>query len=317
MTNIDDEEEEEEATSRVRQFPSNHIGPFTAFIRETDPNVQLKAVTLSKYIFSKYKSVTSVQSVSRVKMRVILSNLSEANMLVKDVTFKNYRAYLPAEEVEIQGIAQLSPDCTNTECTKYGKGKFKHPDIPSIPILETFRISKKKDPTSETSEVINTSYVRVTFPGKVIPDYVKLFGLLIRVKLNTRKAMFCDNCLQLNHTYCCNRPVSGRCTHKFSRPSLIQITLSMGYRKLIAERTVLSPVHRHRKTHSIMPHFLLLKGRARMLLLVTAHQAISHLRGIINPLRSKRNQLPRPLLPLHQDSQMVQHLQVLISTLKK
>ena len=109
-------------TSRVRQYPSDHSGPYIVFIREVDPKVQLKSVTLAKLLHAKYKSITSVQAVSRVKVRVLLSNLSEANDLVKDVALKNYRAYLPAADVEIQGIAQLSPDCTELECTKNGTG---------------------------------------------------------------------------------------------------------------------------------------------------------------------------------------------------
>ena len=93
---------------------------------------------------------------------------------------------MPAAEVKTQVIAQLSSDCTEAECTENEKSKFKHPDIQSMPILETYRITKRLDPSFENSEVVNTSYVQVTFPSKVLPDYVELYGLLIPLKLYTR-----------------------------------------------------------------------------------------------------------------------------------
>ena len=198
---------------RIRQYPLEHTGPFFVYIREINPSFPLKSVMFSKYLYAKFKSVTSVQAISRVKIRAELSNAADANELVKDPFFKSFRIYIPAEDVEVQGVIQLSSDCSAAECTEHGIGKFKYPDTPEIPILESFRITKQSDPLSAETGRVPTSFVRVTFAGKVLPDYVVLHGLLLPIKISIRKAMFCDNCLQLNHTakLCSNKPVCPKC----------------------------------------------------------------------------------------------------------
>ena len=72
---------------------------------------------------------------------------------------------------------------------------------------------------------MSTSFVRFTFAGKVLPDYVELHGLLLPIRLSTRKAMFCDKCLQMNHTakMCANKPVCAKCNETHTVADFLNI----------------------------------------------------------------------------------------------
>jgi hypothetical protein len=43
-------------------------------------------------------------------------------------------------------------------------------------------------------EVVKINSLRITFEGKLLPDYVAVGNLLIPVRMYTRKAMFCEKC---------------------------------------------------------------------------------------------------------------------------
>lgn len=202
---------------RVRVYPLNHKGPFTVYIR-ADKTQSLRHLQISKLLFSKY-GVTKIGKVLQMnnhKLRIELKSAEAANELVKDKDplFSPYRVYIPAEQVEVEGIVRLSTEEPTSELLIHGRGQFSEPNIADVGIIDAFRFENvTRDSAGETTSKIPTSLVRVTFPGNLLPRRVVLHGLLIPVEPYKRKAMFCENCLRTGHTekFCVVKPKCAKC----------------------------------------------------------------------------------------------------------
>jgi hypothetical protein len=117
--------------------------------------------------------------------------------------------------VETIGCINLSQESDEKEIIKSGVGKFRNPNIPNIKILAVHRLTRiqeskdekmeteaaEKSDTNNTAENIEkTNVVRVIFEGNLLPDYVEVNKLLLRVSMFKRKLMFCELCQRYNHT---------------------------------------------------------------------------------------------------------------------
>lgn len=214
---------------RIRQYPTNNNGPFVVCIRVRDADKQpLESVRLTKFIRDRYRSAITIRQVNEFKMRVtfspkmkpaqstsvapnqeptpdeIAAARNDANALPKVEEWnKKYRVYIPEKLVESIGCISFSVKNDITELKTNGCGKFKNSSIPSVTVLDASRFTKAVD-----SSRVDTSTVRVTFEGLLLPDHVNLFGLLIPVREFKRRQMFCKLCLRYNHTetHCVNKP---------------------------------------------------------------------------------------------------------------
>lgn len=199
--------------SRVRFYSSNYSGPFVVYIRElVDNKVVLKTLALSKHLYATYKSIKYIKPNGKAKLKVEFGSLLEANAMVVDPELKLFYVYIPAIEVEIQGSIALSSTEDAKEILSHGYGKFKNPRISEkIKILEIHRNQKFSESSPDTLIALNS--VRVTFEGKVLPDYVVLFGLLLPVRLYIPKPKMCLNCLCFGHTdkFCSKLPSCSLC----------------------------------------------------------------------------------------------------------
>lgn len=196
---------------RIRCFPISHPGPFVVSIREA--TIKLSPIRFSLYINKKYSSVTSIKQLPQ-KMKITLSHRGQANEIIADKTFENYKVYVPAAEVEIDGVVSFNDLCdigNLKNLKKLGKGKFGNPEIKPVEILESKRLSKA-DPENKQVTII-TNDIKVTFAGSILPNHILVEGLLIKVRPFHRKAMFCEKCLQFEHTskYCHRKPKCARC----------------------------------------------------------------------------------------------------------
>lgn len=199
-----------DTSSRRRIYQSEHTGPFTVCIRELQGK-SLNPVTISIYLHKTYDSIIKCES-SRHKIKITLGNRDQANQIACDGKItKECLVYIPAAEVEINGVIILPVGDDLTMLKNIGRGKFSHPDIPTTAILEATRLSKREAVNSD--KFVETSQVKLCFPGTVLPRYVQIEKLLIPVRAYNAKAMFCDRCLRFNHTnrYCNARPVCAKC----------------------------------------------------------------------------------------------------------
>ena len=182
-------------TLRVKKYPSDAKGPYTVFIRKKDE--PMDQLVIQKYVFSHYKTCNKAFSVNEFKLKFEFTNLKDANDVVEDENLDKYKVYVPADSVEVRGIINLPVSCTEN-AVLVGVGKFCNPNLPTVPILEVYRLTK-----GENKEPI--SRIKVTFSGSCLPDYVLLDGhFLIKVQPFFQKTFFCEKCLEYGHSiaYC-------------------------------------------------------------------------------------------------------------------
>lgn len=157
-TMSEDDDVEVAIAPRIWQFPRSHNGPYSVSIREL--TFKLFPIKFSVYLNKTYKSITAINQFPK-KMTVILSDRVEANALMQDEIFGNYRVYLPAAEVEIDGVVNSLDNLLI-----HGVDKFGNPEIPPVAILAEKRLSKNI--TVDTKKRILTDGVKITFEGNVL-----------------------------------------------------------------------------------------------------------------------------------------------------
>lgn len=194
-------------TSRIRLFPASHAGPYTIFVRQILK--PLRPLSHSIFVNKKYKSTVSAEH-TRDKMKFVLSDRNEANSLIKDVEFNEYRVFIKADEVEVDGVIKYDDLCdieSLSELTTCGKGLLGSPDR-YAKIIDFHRFSSK----AEGTEVMSND-VKVTFEGRDLPSHILIGGLRIRVRPWFQRAMFCDKCQQFQHTskFCTRKKKCARC----------------------------------------------------------------------------------------------------------
>ena len=205
MVTSEESEIKKNSEQRVRQYAKNHKGPFEVIIRpDKEP---IKQLQLSKYIFKKYNGkIIACQSVNTDKVRIVCNDGLTANEIPSDKNLcTKYRVYIPEIYVEILGLINVSVFENEKDIVLFGEGKWKNPGIPTVKVLDVYRYTKKSENSNENTK---TELVRVAFPGSVLPDYVNVEGLLIKVKEFHRRQMFCEKCMSYSHTskYCVNKP---------------------------------------------------------------------------------------------------------------
>jgi hypothetical protein len=188
--------------SRIRLYPLDHKGPYLVFIKEK--NSPLAHITISKRINESFKNaVKTLTRVSRSKIRVELNTAKVANELLIAPFLGGYLTYIPAESVEIDGIINLEKNIDMKDITDNGYGKFSHPLVPPVKIVQAFRFRRFVGETGEVEKekvYEDTETIRVTFMGTALPRWVCIHGLLVRVKMYNPKLMSCTKCLGDHHT---------------------------------------------------------------------------------------------------------------------
>lgn len=207
-SNATDNMDTVEKTNRIRQYPEGHKGPFIVYVRAKDGK-GLKQMAVSKLIFDSCKpGVDRIDQVNAFKMRVVFKTAQAANQAPLMQCLEPYRVYIPASEVEVDGVIRLEPSEDEKDLEKFGRGVFDNIGLSEVKVLEAYRVGRKQG-----NDVIQTRVVRVTFPGKVLPDKVVLDGLRIPVRLYRPLEMVCTRCQRTGHTekLCVSRPRCMKC----------------------------------------------------------------------------------------------------------
>lgn len=188
---------------RIRSYSANQPGPYSVVIREN--KIKITPITFASYINQTYKSVKGIKR-SPAKLSVTLNDLNEANNLVKDNFFKEFTVSIPADRVEVEGAFncdELSDLKDMKVLTTNGVGGFNNTALPYVNIVHAERISKA-DPNYPSTQRVYTNTIKVVFEGQILPNFILIEGLRIRIRPFHKKPMFCDNCLKFKHTskYC-------------------------------------------------------------------------------------------------------------------
>jgi hypothetical protein len=201
---------QESPTKRI--YPSDIDGRFIVYIREW--KISLPHITIPRYLCKKYATgILQIVKVHKQKIRVECSNSFTANLLVADGELnKEFRVSVPADVVEINGVISISNDLNTLDLVNFGAGVFGDPSIPSVQIVDAYRM--RKTFTHNGKDVpVDSEQVRVTFKGRALPKIVIIFGSRVPVRLYKPKLMFCDRCQGFNHTskFCTSPLKCGKC----------------------------------------------------------------------------------------------------------
>lgn len=207
----DDGDDDDNNHTRIRLYPPWHKGPYAVFIREKE--TRLMPLKFSSYVYNQYKSAQAVTSIPKQKkIKITLSELDDANALIKDPVFKNYRVYIRSDEVEISGVINNSEICdldSLDDLVIHGAGLFTNPQQERVQIVEAYRF----DSTAADNKKSLSNVIKVTFVGRALPSHVCIYGLLLKVRPWFQRAMFCDICQRFKHTskYCSRNPKCAKC----------------------------------------------------------------------------------------------------------
>jgi hypothetical protein len=126
---------------RIRVYPVDFEGRFIVFIREW--KVRLPQLSISRYLCNKYgNAIVKAEVVHKQKMRVETTSAFTANLIIRDATLKDYRVSIPADSVEINGVISIDKSLKASELVDYGTGLFGQPSLPSVKIIDAYRMRR-------------------------------------------------------------------------------------------------------------------------------------------------------------------------------
>lgn len=122
---------------RIRQYPPNYPGPFVVYIRKLNSNSKLDIIKLNQLLITKYTSIEIIRPVSKNKVRIELTDVSEANKLPYENALSLFNVYIPAIKVECSGTIILSTDTDIDLLPQYGFGMFNDNRIQKVKNLRS------------------------------------------------------------------------------------------------------------------------------------------------------------------------------------
>lgn len=196
----------------IRKYAQYNKGPYSVFMHELD--TPITPLAFSTYIHLKYKSVELIKR-SRGKLKIILKCWKEANALVVDQHFKHFHVTIPADLVEVVGAIDMQDICDMENAAtivSQGKGGFNNTSLARCNIIQAEQLfyRNQQSPDGEKSP---SSTMKITFEGQILPDYILIDCLRIRVRPFYNKPMYCNTCQQFGHTikYCKQKVKCARC----------------------------------------------------------------------------------------------------------
>ncbi|EDS28572.1 conserved hypothetical protein [Culex quinquefasciatus] len=167
----------------MRQYPKSANGPIVVLIRQLD--IPIKFVSLADTINRYYPTVLNISKQNRYTVKIVLTDRDEANHLTNNPTFtSSHRVYVPCHNVEIDGIV-YEPGLNPKDLLKHGQGKFKNPDMESVPIVRCNQLAKF---SALENKYIPANGMRITFAGTVLPDFVEYKRVISQYDFLYRKS---------------------------------------------------------------------------------------------------------------------------------
>ncbi|GAB0098570.1 hypothetical protein DMENIID0001_143180 [Sergentomyia squamirostris] len=196
--------------SRVCSYGARASAPFIVYVRAKEKK-SLNAISVSDDLFKDFNSIKKINPVRNDKLMVEFSNRIQANELPKNKKYTDkFHVYIPSLLSEVDGKIKLDPEMGDTKSVyERGYGMLNNSNE-QIKIVDVFRLQTRRE---NEEMAVDTPIVRVTFEGSVLPDYLIINRLRIRVDPYIPRVMRCKNCLRTGHTekFCGNRARCGTC----------------------------------------------------------------------------------------------------------
>lgn len=168
MDTNDNNDSEKENVSRVRKYPDDHKGPFIVYVRSfKDP---VHHLTIARHLFKSYKEMLSCKRVTSHKLKVDFSNSSEANKLLNDPYLKEFRVYVPANSVEIDGLVNFPVENDASELLEGVCSFVDECALVNVQIVEAFRLNARcKEDTTKFKPCTLVRVMNVRFEVTCAP----------------------------------------------------------------------------------------------------------------------------------------------------
>lgn len=152
------------------------------------------------------KHVVDMKISGRNKILVFLNSYQRANQLVEYINKEEgiYTAFIPKHLVCISGVIAGIPVDIPIEQI--------HDDLESdVPIVSVHRLTRYED-----GNRVPSTRISITFRASQLPERVRLFCCVTKVKTFDQKVIYCTNCLRFNHrgNDCKGVRRCGRCTER-------------------------------------------------------------------------------------------------------
>ena len=136
------------------------------------------------------KSILDILQINKRKAAIFTDNYKIANEICKNVLLKNtYKIHIPHYLVTVSGVISGVPlEITNEEILMNIKA-------PNTQVTGIQRLKRKVE-----GELIDSFRIKVTFRSNKLPENVRLFHTITKVRPFFRKANFCNKCLRYNHS---------------------------------------------------------------------------------------------------------------------
>ncbi|XP_058460823.1 uncharacterized protein LOC131436223 [Malaya genurostris] len=197
---------------RTRVWPIGSAGPYVVYFR-SKKDEPLNLMQISRELAKHYPDVIQITKVRAKKLKVVVKTIEQANKIARHDAFtRSYRVYIPAREVEIDGVVtEASLNCE--DLLKHGVGCFRDPTLQKVKILDCKQLNSIKIAEDNTKTYSPSGSFRVTFAGSVLPNFILLDRVRLPVRLFVPRVMNCTNCKQLGHTatYCGNKQRCIKC----------------------------------------------------------------------------------------------------------
>ena len=176
-------------------YKAQDVAPYRIMVEANQTNNGL-AQKINKFNIGKnlkdvgyVKSILDILPINKKKAAIFTDNYKTANDICKNADLKNkYKIYIPHYFVTVSGVISGVPtDIPNDEIMNNIKA-------PNTEITEIQRLKRKVN-----GEFIDSWRMKVTFRTNKLPENVRLFNVIAKIRPFIRKANFCDKCLRYNH----------------------------------------------------------------------------------------------------------------------
>lgn len=166
-------DDEPNSVPRVRKNLAGQRDEWIVFFQPKEK--PLNSMRISTELWKHYLGVTNVPKVYQNKLRVVVNNPTEANLIVCDPRFcKEYRVWIPARSVEIDGV--VSEDGLTKQQILKGVGQFKRRNLPAVQIIDVRQMAKSEGEGTNKRFIPSSSF-RLT--GTALPDFLLIDNVLL------------------------------------------------------------------------------------------------------------------------------------------
>ena len=190
---------EMESISIVNKYDNISLGPYEVIVMgNKEKNIgNLHPMALAKILYNmKLSNLNGPFKKGRNKIIVKFENPKDANNLLDNplLAANDLVAYIPDQNISCKGIVRgVDKELEVDEI-------LKNMNSPTMEIMRVKRFNRRVSKENNEQEYIKTGTCLVTFKGKVIPSYVSVYGLQLRVEPYIQPVTQCYNCLLYGHT---------------------------------------------------------------------------------------------------------------------